>query len=431
MRVLVLGGYGLIGSEVVRRLRADGLSVVGFGRSPAKGRRLIADIDWVGTDLANLTVPERWAPYLRGVDAVVNASGALQDGAHDRLRTCQHEAIVALIAACAQSGPRRYIQISAPGADADAATAFLRTKAKADHALRASALEWTILKPGLVLSAYAYGGTALLRMLAAFPAVQLLTLPDAKLQTVAASDVAEAVAVALTTERLVRKELDLVERPIRTLAEAVLAFRAWLGFGSPRLTIIAPRFVTTLAGYCADMAGWLGWRSSLRTTAQKVLAENVLGDPEHGELALGRPLKTMTQSLQALPATMQERIFARTQLILPLLAASLALFWIASGVIALLQAKAAAAVLANTMLEAHAMSLVTAGALLDLAIGVGICVRKFARPSALAAIVVSLAYIALGSWTAPLLWIDPLGPFVKVLPGMALALAVAALLEER
>jgi hypothetical protein len=31
----------------------------------------------------------------------------------------------------------------------------------------------------------------------------------------------------------------------------------------------------------------------------------------------------------------------------------------------------------------------------------------------------------------PELWADPLGPFVKVFPAMALALAVAALAEER
>lgn len=431
MRVLVLGAYGLIGSEVVRRLRADGLVVVGFGRSVAKGKRLNPDIDWVGADLATLTKAQQWAPYLHGVDAVVNASGALQDGAMDRLDASQHQAIVALIEACAKSGTRRYVQISAPGAAPEARTAFMRTKGKADAVLRASSLEWTILKPGLVISAYAYGGTALLRMLAAFPAVQPLMLSHAQLQTVAAGDVADAVAVAITTERLVRSEVDLVERTAHTLSQTVSAFRNWLGFAPARFTVSMPTWFGALLGYGADVAGWLGWRSPLRTTALKVLAADVLGDPDHGERALGRPLKSLAQSLRALPATLQERVFARAQLVFPLLILSLAIFWIASGAIGIVEANAAAAVLRNTALEEYAMTLVLSGAFLDIAIGIGLCFKKTARLAASSAIIVSLSYLALGTWSNPDLWSDPLGPYMKILPAIALALAVAALIEER
>jgi uncharacterized protein YbjT (DUF2867 family) len=431
MRVLVLGGYGLIGSEVVRRLRRDGQTVVGFGRSAAKGKRLAPDIAWLGADLATLTRPERWAPYLRGVDAVVNAAGALQDGAMDKLTASQNEAIVALITECARSGPRRYVQISAPGAATNAATAFMRTKGEADAALRSSELEWIILKPGLVISAYAYGGTAMLRTLAAFPVVQPLVQPSARLQTVAAADVAEAVAMALTTDGLLRRELDLVERTAHTFEETIAAFRAWLGFGPSRLTLAAPRFAGVIVGYCADIAGWLGWRSPLRSTAQGVLAGNVLGDPIQGENTLGRPLKTLAQSLESLPATLQERVFARAQLVFPLLAACLASYWIASGVIALARVDAAAAMLGHTPLEPLALPLAAAGALLDIAIGIGVCIRRTARLAASSALIVSLAYIGIGTWVAPQLWADPLGPFVKIVPGMALALAVAALIEER
>ncbi|ANP45747.1 SDR family oxidoreductase [Candidatus Viadribacter manganicus] len=431
MRVLVLGAYGLIGSEIVRTLRAKGLTVVGFGRSAAKGKRLAPNIDWVGADLATLIQAEQWAPYLHDIDAVVNASGALQDGAIDTLENAQYQAIVALINACAVSGIRRYVQISAPGATLEAHTVFMRTKAKADAVLRASRLQWTILKPGLVISAYAYGGTALMRMLAAFPLVQPLMLADARLQTVAASDVGDTVAIALTTERLVHHELDLVEHTAHSLAETIAAFRSWLGFEPARLNFSAPTWAGALLGYCADLAGWLGWRSPLRTTALKVLAANVLGEPNQAPQALGRPLKTLSQSLDALPASLQERIFARAQLAFPFLILCLAGFWITSGAIALACADSAAAVLRETPLEKHAMTLVIGGALLDITIGIGLCIRKTARSAALSAIIVSLCYLMLGTWTNPALWSDPLGPYVKIIPVIALAFAVAALIEER
>jgi hypothetical protein len=43
----------------------------------------------------------------------------------------------------------------------------------------------------------------------------------------------------------------------------------------------------------------------------------------------------------------------------------------------------------------------------------------------------TLVYLAAGSMVTPALWLDPLGPFVKVLPAMMLALVTMAVLEER
>ena len=319
--------------------------MVGFGRTASKGKRLFGEIEWRGGDLNKMREASSWAPHLDQIDAVVNASGALQDGSKDVLAFSQDQAIGACIEACAKQGVQRFIQISAPGAAAEATTAFMRTKASADQKLRASPLTWTILKPGLVIGAYAYGGAALLRMLAAFPYVQPLMLAQARIQTVAAADLAEAVVAALTSERMVRRDVDLVEREAHTLAEIVAALRAWLGFAPARATLIAPRFVGAIIAGCADLAGWLGWRSPLRTTALIVLANNVLADADSGERALGGKLKSLRQSLDALPATLQERTFARAQLAFPLLVVALSWFWIASGAIALAHIDAAASVL--------------------------------------------------------------------------------------
>jgi uncharacterized protein YbjT (DUF2867 family) len=431
MRVLVLGAYGLIGSEVVRRLRTEGVDVVGFGRTAAKGKRLLAGIEWRGGDLNTLRTSSSWSGHLEGIDAVVNASGALQDGASDTLALSQDQAICACIDACAMRGVGRFVQISAPGAVIDATTPFMRTKASADQKLRASTLSWTVLKPGLVISAYAYGGTALVRMLAAFPWVQPIMHSQARVQTVAAGDVAEAVLKALTSERMARCDVDLVERQAHTLGEIVAAMRAWLGFAPARATIEAPRLLGAIVGRCADLAGWLGWRSPLRTTAAIVLAHNVLGDGESGERALGRPLKSLAESLAAVPATLQERTFARAQLAFPVLVLTLALFWLASGAIALTTVDAAASMLRGTPLAPVADALVIAGAALDMTIGVGVLVRATVRLAASAAIATSLLYLAIGTLAAPHLWADPLGPFVKVIPTIALALAVAALAEGR
>jgi len=432
MRVLVLGGYGLIGLEIVRRLRADGFCVTGLGRTVAKGLRMAPDMRWIGADIALLTAPDAWRAHLVDIDAVVNASGALQDGARDNLVAVQDKAICALIAACDEANVVRFIQISAPGAEATASTAFLRTKSAADQALRASALRWTIFKPGLVISANAYGGTALVRMLAAFPLAQPLVLGDARVKTVAADDVADAAAFALAHDQTTaRRDFDLVEQGSHTLRDVVAAFRAWLGFAPARAHLSLPRFVGFPIARGADLAGWLGWRSPLRTTALRVLAEGIEGDSSDWEAVRGRALKPLHETLRSVPSTMQERVFARAMLVFPVLVLTLALFWLASGVIGFWRADDAARVLDGVVTPGDAMALVLGGGALDVLVGLGLLVRKYTRTAALGAIVVSLGYLASGTLLTPHLWTDPLGPLVKIFPAMALALAVAALAQER
>lgn len=430
MRVLVLGGYGLIGLEIVRALVRAGHEVIGFGRSEAAGRRLAPGIAWRPGDLRSLLTAESWAPHLAGVEAVVNAAGALQDGPRDDLRAVHDTAVCALLAACARQGVTRFVQVSAPGAIADARTAFLSTKAAGDAAVRASGLEWTILKPGLVISAGAYGGTTLLRMLAAFPLVQPIVLADARVQTVAGADIGEAVRAVLAGEVAARRDYDLVEDGAHTLGEALTAVRAWVG-RDPAPLAPMPRWFGFALARLADLAGLLGWRSPLRTTALKALADGVTGDGGPWRAAGGARLKSLHETLASLPSTAQERVFGRAQLVFPILVLTLSAFWLASGLIGLAQRGAAIDVLDGVMNTAAAGWFVNAGVLADVAIGVGLLVRGWTRRAAWASIVVSLGYLTAGTLVTPWLWADPLGPFVKVFPAMALGLAVAALVEDR
>ena len=109
----------------------------------------------------------------------------------------------------------------------------------------------------------------------------------------------------------------------------------------------------------------------------------------------------------------------------------LAGFWLASGVIGIVRHEEAETVLAGRVAPEMAQWLVGGGIVADLLIAWGLLWRRWVRRAALGSVVVSLGYLAAGTWLTPELWADPLGPFVKVLPAMALALAVAALVEER
>lgn len=430
MRVLVLGAYGFIGHEVCRRLIARRHTIIALGRSAEYGRKVLPEAEWRGADIAVLSTPEHWSPLLERADAVVNASGALQDGLRDNLAAVQDRAIRALVAACAAKGVRRFVQISAPGANAGSDTEFLRTKAVADDALKASPLDWIILRPGLVWGRTAFGGTALVRMLAAFPIVQPLVLAESRVQMIDIDDVCAAVEASVETEALIRQDIDLVEPGAHTLADVIARIRTWHGFQPARAQIRVPEIIGALMARAGDLAGWLGWRSPLRTTSLRSIASGVTGDASVWRALTGKDALSLDEMLRRRPAVRQDRVFARTQLLLPLVVMGLSAFWIASGLIGLWRIDDAIAAQGGATGDlAHA--LVLGGAVADIALGLAILWRPFARAACFGMIALTLLYLAAGTVLTPHLWADPLGPFVKTLPAAILALVCATLLEER
>ena len=429
--VLILGAYGLIGSGIARRLARDGHNIVGFGRDITTGRRVLPTIDWVTGDLRSLTDEGAWAPFLSDVDVVVNCSGALQDGPADDLEAVHHHAITALARACALNDAK-IIQISATGAQLDASTPFLASKARGDTAIQRSSARHVIFRPGLVLAQNSYGGSTLLRMLAAVPIVQPVAKPDAKIQTVGLDDVAEAVSAAVTDKIPDGFVGDLVETDIHSLQDLVASIRHWLGFAPAKREIVIPNLLSDVMSKIADRLALLQWRSPVRTTALTVLNEGVTGTPTDLR-SFGVPaVKSLSQTLAHMPARVEDRLFARMALLTPILIATLVVFWALSGVIGFIRVNEAARVLEHVgWPRALAVASVLFWAVVDIGIAAAFAYRPWAKMACWCAIGVSLFYLAASTLFVPALWLDPLGPLIKVFPGIALALVARVALEAR
>lgn len=430
MRAVVLGGYGLIGSACVRALQGAGFAVTGVGRSARAARRSGLAADWIIADIATMPV-SAWRAALAGADVVVNAAGALQDGARDDLVGVHVTAVERMVAALA--GARtRVVQISAAGVRAAAPTAFFATKARGDAALAGSGLDWVILRPVLVLAPSAYGGTALLRAAASLPGLAPRVMPEAVVQCVFVDDLAGAVVAAATGRVAGGTVADLTEAGARSLPEMIRALRDWLGWAPPRFVLPVPRWGLRAITAGADLAGRLGWRSPLRRNAVAALEEGVTGDPGPWAAAGGPPCRSLDEMLASMPATLQDRWFARAWLAFPVAVGLLALFWTVSGLIGLVRFDAAADVLTARGVGPGAAALaVVLGVVADLGLGLGILWRRWTAAASLGMIGVSLGYMAGALLVAPDLWADPLGPMVKVIPGIGLALFTALLAEDR
>ncbi len=403
--------------------------MIGGGRRVVEAARRFPQARWARVDLATLSADD-WAVLLEGIEAVVNCAGALQDSPRDRLRAAHVDGVRALAYGARTAGVGRLIHISAAGA-ADLPGAFGISTRDAETAIQSAGIDWIVLRPGLVLAPAAFGGSALLRGLAAFPIAIPAVHAGSLIQVTSVNDISAAVAAALQPAAPVNLTIDLVAARALPVAEILLALRAWMGLATAPVISLAP-IAGRLAAGGADALAWLGWRGPMRSASLEQLRHGVRGDAAEAARHLGIVCGSLDEMLAAEPSGAQERWFARLYFLRPVTLAVLASFWIMSGLIGMLEAPRAVQTLTVAGIAARpAQALVWLGSVLDISLGALICHRATARWALRGTLWLSGAYV-LGAtvWRADL-WSDPLGPLLKIIPAALLACVALAILDER
>lgn len=159
MRVVIAGGHGKIALLLEKLLAERGDSVVGLIRNHAHADDLNrAGADAIVLDLEQASI-DQVADHLSGADAVVFAAGAGPGSGIERKTSVDRDAAILLADAAEAAGVRRYLMVSAMGADRRAPdeggdavfAAYLRAKAAADEdVIGRRALDATIVRPGLL-----------------------------------------------------------------------------------------------------------------------------------------------------------------------------------------------------------------------------------------------------------------------------------------
>jgi uncharacterized protein YbjT (DUF2867 family) len=435
-KILLLGASGLIGRFVTDDLRAKGFSVVGIARHFAPSQKTTAfDLEMPvmamdAGDLARLI-------QAHGIDIVVNCLGVLQDGPGSDTRAVHRDFVARLLQAIRDSGRAiRLVHISIPGAADEDRTAFSTTKREAERLISASGIAYAILRPGFVVAPSAYGGSAMVRALAALPADLPAAESATPFQPVAVEDIADT--IAWLAERDIDDAAannvtwDLMQPQPVTLGRVIEQFR-WSFGTSDWLRFTPPAFMIDLGARVGDLAALLGWTPPMRSNAIAELRRGVVGEPSGWIAATGIVPKTIAQAVGQRSATIQDKWFGRLFLIKALVIASLALFWTVSGFIALfISYSAAAGILSSHGFPPALVAPVTIlTSLMDMTIGVLIACRRTAACGLVAGIVASLGYMAGAAILTPDLWIEPLGALVKTGPAIVLMLVALLTLDNR
>lgn len=434
MRCLVTGAYGFIGGAAAGALARRGFTVIGCGRDLETARRLMPDIEWIACDFNRDVDAAIWLPRLKGIDAVVNCVGILQGNRRDDPARIHGDATIALFEACAKAQIKRLVHISAVSAEPELGSAYARSKARADAALAALDLNWVLVKPSLVIGQGSYGGTSLMRGLAGLPFV--LPLPgegEERFQPIALDDLADGIAKLAASSAPSRITLYAAGPEAVTLRSILAGYRDWLGFPRAREIVIPLPLIRSLLRL-GDLAGWLGYDSSARSTSLVQLRYDKVVDGSTFTQATGVSPKGFSQILQGRRATLQDRLHARSAFALPLLQITLAAFWILTGLLTLTPQSfaSATALLVEFGFNADLAGKLVAGAsLADILAGAAFLVPGWVRRAGVAQLLLSAIYLVGLSIVAPELWSDHFGPLLKVAPMMAATLAVMAFQERR
>lgn len=148
----VIGGSGFIGRHVVRRLAADGWVVRVAVRDPEAANFLkpMGDVEQIVCVRTDIGDPDSVRRAVQGAEAVVSLVGILYERGRRTFQAIHVEGAATVARAAAEAGCAALVHVSALGADPQSRSAYARSKAAGEAAVKAAFPKATILRPSVV-----------------------------------------------------------------------------------------------------------------------------------------------------------------------------------------------------------------------------------------------------------------------------------------
>ncbi len=152
--ILIAGGTGTLGTQVVRLLTAHGIEVRVLTRDPARAQHVHGDlVEIVSGDVRDPSAVERAAA---GAQTVISAIQGFSGTSDYNPQTVDRQGNSNLIRAARTGAAEHFILVSVQGAAPDHPMELFRMKYAAEQELKASGLAWTIIRPTAYMETWAH-----------------------------------------------------------------------------------------------------------------------------------------------------------------------------------------------------------------------------------------------------------------------------------
>jgi nucleoside-diphosphate-sugar epimerase len=139
--IALTGGTGFVGQSVVDLALECGAQVRGLARRPGAER---PGLDWVQGDLADRAA---LAEVMQGAEVVIHLAGVVNAPDPDDFDRANVEGTMAVLDAARAAGVPRFVFVSSLSAREPELSRYGASKARAELVVKASGLDWTIVRP--------------------------------------------------------------------------------------------------------------------------------------------------------------------------------------------------------------------------------------------------------------------------------------------
>ncbi len=292
--VTVFGGTGFVGAQVVRALARSGARIRVAVRNPGRGYRLrmLGDVGQIQIVQANIRNHASITRALEGAEACVNAAGISYNLARQTFVSVNIEGAEAIAAACKAKKIGRMVQISTLGADENSSSAYLRSKAQGEAAVRKLIPGAVIIRPAMAFGADDQYFNQLGALAASLPLLPLFGGGQARMQPVYIADVAAAVARAVEDPDCAGHTYELGGPGVYTVREAYEMVCAVTYRRRP--LIVLPWPAASMIGFAGDVlaslkgvVGLLPAPLLTRDQVEMLKSDNLVAEGAEGLAALG------------------------------------------------------------------------------------------------------------------------------------------------
>jgi nucleoside-diphosphate-sugar epimerase len=141
VKIAVTGGTGFVGRAFIARALESGHSLQALARSAQEPRPGVA---WIAGDLSDRAA---LAELVHGVDAVVHIAGVVNAPDAAGFETGNVTGTLNMVEVAATEGVQRFVHVSSLSAREPELSAYGASKARGEKVVKASLLDWTVVRP--------------------------------------------------------------------------------------------------------------------------------------------------------------------------------------------------------------------------------------------------------------------------------------------
>lgn len=288
MKVLLTGGTGFVGRAVLRHLLAAGHTIRVLARDEKIARARLPESDApVEVHQGDVTVPATLTGAADGCDAVIHLVGIISEFGEVTFERLHTEATRHMVAAAQTAGVNRFIQMSALGTRANAASRYHQTKWAAEELVRQSGLNFTILRPSVIYGPEDHFVNLFARLSKSLPMLPVIGTGTARVQPVSVEVVAACFAGALTCPESGHQTIDVCGPDRLTMVELLDRIMEVTGRPRAKLHLPAPLARLQATFLEATLGAFLHKPPPLTRDQVLMLQEDNVGDPGPAERLFG------------------------------------------------------------------------------------------------------------------------------------------------